>query len=146
VLAYRGGMVLHPVQRMQLAEAHVDELRRDAGGRTRATAGVRPPVDVEIVIRLDRPEDERALERLAGLDSAAVPAAPLLVAEADGTLRAALSLQDGAVIADPFHRTASLVALLVARAEQLHGERSRRRRWFARLRLGTAPVGAKRLG
>ncbi|MGH2887850.1 MAG: hypothetical protein ACRDPA_34995 [Solirubrobacteraceae bacterium] len=67
-----------------------------------------------------------------------MPAAPLLLAEADGALRAALSLRDGAVIADPFHRTAPLVSLLVARSQQLHGGPSRRRRWLARLRLAIA--------
>jgi hypothetical protein len=138
LLAYRGGMVLHPTQRIQLAEARADALRRDGGRRTRASAGAGSPADVEIVIRLSRAEDERALERLAGLDSAAVPAAPMLVAEADGALRAALSLHDGAVIADPFHRTAPLVALLVARAQQLRGEPSGRRRWFSRLTFGIA--------
>lgn len=143
LLAYRGGMVLHPTQRIQLAEARADALRRDGGRRTRASAGAGSPADVEIVIRLSRAEDERALERLAGLDSAAVPAAPMLVAEADGALRAALSLHDGAVIADPFHRTAQLVALLVARAQQLRGEPSGRRRWFSRLTFGIARTGGR---
>jgi hypothetical protein len=136
-LAYRVGMVLHPIHRIHLAEARAEELRRDAGRRRRARAGVRSDADAEIVIRPSRPEDERALERLAGLDSAAVPAVPLLVAESNGALRAALSLTDGAVIADPFHRTAPLVELLVARAEQLRGERSTPRRWWSRLRLRT---------
>jgi hypothetical protein len=137
LLAYRGGMVLHPIQRIAIAEARADDLRRDGGGRRRASAAVRSPADMAIVIRQSRPEDERALERLAGLDSAAVPAAPILVAEADGALRAALSLHDGAVIANPFHRTAPLVALLTARAEQLRGERPGRR-WRSRFRLGAA--------
>jgi hypothetical protein len=135
-------MVLYPIQRIQIAEARADTLRRDGGGRRRASAGVRSPADVAIVIRPSRPEDERALERLAGLDSAAVPAAPMLVAEADGALRAALSLHHGAVIADPFHRTAPLVALLVARARQLRGEPGRRR-WFSRLSFGIARTGGR---
>ena len=101
-----------------------------------AAAGSLP--DVAIVIRPSRPEDERAFARLAGLDSAAVPAAPMLVAEADGELRAALSLSDGVVIADPFRRTAALVTLLVARAQQLCGEPSRRRRLAVRLRQPAA--------
>jgi hypothetical protein len=57
--------------------------------------------------------------RLAALDSAELLEQPALVAEVDGELRAALSLRDGAVIADPFHRTEALVDLLLARAAQL---------------------------
>jgi hypothetical protein len=146
-------MALHPSQRIELGEARADTLRRDSGRHRRAVAQPRSRADVAIVIRLGRPEDERALERLAGLDSARVPAAPILVAEADGALRAALSLHDGALIADPFHRTAPLAALLTTRAEQLIREPSGRRRWLARVRLATewarrrsAAAEANRLG
>ncbi|MDQ6775136.1 MAG: hypothetical protein M3071_02710, partial [Actinomycetota bacterium] len=56
-----------------------------------------------ITIRPAYPDDERALARLAALDSAAAPPeSPRVVAEVDGELRAALSLQDGSAIADPF--------------------------------------------
>jgi hypothetical protein len=51
-----------------------------------------------------------------------VPSAAVLVAEADGQLRAALSLRDGATIADPFHPTAATAELLTARAAQLCGK------------------------
>jgi hypothetical protein len=130
-------MVLHPTQRMQLAESHADALRRDGGWRNRTGVGLRSapsPFEVAIVIRPNRPGDEPALARLAALDSAPIPAAPMLLAEADGELRAALSLHDSVSIADPFHRTAALVELLSARAEQLFAERSGRRRWLSRLR------------
>ena len=72
-----------------------------------------------LTIRHAFPDDSLALMRLAALDSAEVPPQPMLVAELDGELRAALSLRDRSVIADPFHRTAALVNLLRARAEQL---------------------------
>jgi hypothetical protein len=98
------------------------------------------PHHVDIVIRLCRPEDGQALARLAALDSSPLPAAPILIAEADGALRAALSLHDGAAIADPFHRTAPFVALLRARAEQVRGEPSRRRWLRPRLRLRVRPA------
>jgi hypothetical protein len=103
-------------------------------------AGAGSPADVVIVIRPSRPEDEHELARLAALDSAAVPAAPLLVAEADGELTAALSLRDGTLIADPFRRTAALATLLAARAKQLCGEPSRRRRLAVRLRQPAAKL------
>jgi hypothetical protein len=41
-----------------------------------------------------------------------------LLAEVGGEVRAALSLQDGAVVADPFHPTAPLAELLRAYSRQ----------------------------
>ena len=80
------------------------------------------PLTPTITIRPAYADDDDALMRLAALDSAdTVPARPLLLAEADGELRAALSLSDGRVIADPFRRTADLVELLRTHA----GTRSR---------------------
>jgi hypothetical protein len=72
--------------------------------------------------------DERALCRLAALDSAAVPAPPVLIAEGDGELRAAMSLADGHVVADPFVPTADLVVMLHARAQQISAAASAHRR------------------
>ena len=45
--------------------------------------------------------DEADLTRLAALDSSRVPSGELLVAELDGHLVAALSIDTGAAIADP---------------------------------------------
>jgi hypothetical protein len=71
----------------------------------------------EITIRRAYADDQLPLLRLAALDSAPdVPAGPLLLAEIDGQLRVAMSLRDGAVIADPFSRTAEIVELLRIRA------------------------------
>ena len=68
-----------------------------------------------ITIRRAHPEEPGVL-RVAALDSARVPRSPLLVAEVDGEIRAALSLDDGASVADPFHSSLGLVDLLRARA------------------------------
>jgi hypothetical protein len=56
---------------------------------------------------------------LAELDSRPLPPFPLLVAEVDGQVRAALSLDDGKAIADPFHATRDLLDLLRAHATAL---------------------------
>ena len=72
-----------------------------------------------VTIRAAGSEDAPALRRLAALDSAAVPALPALLVEEGTEPRAAVSLRDGAVVADPFHRTLELVALLELRAEQV---------------------------
>ena len=53
--------------------------------------------------------DEADLTRLAALDSSRVPSGELLVAELDGRLVAALSVDTGAAIADPFEHTAAIV-------------------------------------
>ena len=94
-----------------------------------------------ITIRPAYGDDERALRRLAALDSAPqVPPAPLLIAEVDDELRAAMSLQDGSVIADPFHPTLDLVALLRTHgAAHREPVRTRVPGWVARrYRLGYA--------
>jgi hypothetical protein len=71
-----------------------------------------------ITIRPAYGDDDASLVRLAELDSAErLPPMPILLAEVDGELRAALSLADGGAIADPFFPTAHLVALLRAHAK-----------------------------
>jgi hypothetical protein len=77
------------------------------------------PSSAAVTIRHAFPDDSLTLLRLAALDSAAPLVQPVLVAEVEGELRAALSLRDGSVIADPFHHTAPLVELLGARAAHL---------------------------
>lgn len=73
----------------------------------------------QIVIRPAYADDYPALAHLAGLDSApSVPPRPLVIAEVDGEVRAALSLRDGSRIADPFFPTAGLIVLLEAYSGQ----------------------------
>jgi hypothetical protein len=72
-----------------------------------------------ITIRRSASDDAHALEQLAALDSRHVPSAPVLVAEVDGELRAAVSLSDSAVVADPFVDTSNVRSLLLTRVAQL---------------------------
>ena len=76
-----------------------------------------------LVLRPATSADHRDLERLAALDSARPLTGDLLVAAAGGELRAALSLETGRTVADPFWPSAELVDLLRAAA----GDRPRRR-------------------
>ena len=78
-------------------------------------------IDSSITIRIACPDDLAPLTELAERDSASVPRGELLVAEAEGEIRAAISIADGAVIADPFRPTDGLVRLLAARVDQLRG-------------------------
>lgn len=82
-----------------------------------------------VTVRPAYADDDPALRRLAALDSAALPPAPLLLAEVDGELRAALSLGDATVIADPFHPTIALIELLQARAASQRAARPRHVIW-----------------
>src|SRR4051794_17347155 len=59
-------------------------------------------------------------DRLAELDSQRPLTGPALVGEIDGKPAAAISLDDGRVVADPFQQTARLVSLLRMRARALH--------------------------
>ena len=92
-----------------------------------------------ISIRTAHRDDFSALWRVASLDDALVPAEPLLVAERDGEIVAALSMRSGDAIADPFQRTADTVDLLRLRARQFDGSERPRRSLRSRLR---APLPA----
>jgi hypothetical protein len=72
-----------------------------------------------VTLRKSSPADLTALERLAQLDSRALPPGPHLVAERGGRIDAALSLSTDELIADPFRRTAELCELLRSHAEDL---------------------------
>jgi hypothetical protein len=114
-----------------LAQARADDLRRTADSHRLARLAAQPgrPVAAErgVTLRFGSHADAKALARLAELDSSAPPAQPVLLAEVDGQLLAALALSDGSVVADRFHRTADLIDLLRARAHQLDGNRRPRR-------------------
>ena len=69
-----------------------------------------------LTIRLARKDDRASLAILAQLDSGHAPADPVLLAEADGGIVAAVSLLDGTAVADPFRPTADVVDLLRVRA------------------------------
>ena len=75
--------------------------------------------DTSITIRLARDEDSVALRRLAQLDGARLPEGELLVAEADGEIRAALRVSDSAYVADPFFPSRALVGMLDTRAKAI---------------------------
>ncbi len=80
-----------------------------------------PPVGQagDVTVRLADYSDAAALVRLADLDDTRVPDGPVLVAEAGDRPVAALPLNGGRAIADPFHRTTALVEMLDLRARQL---------------------------
>ena len=58
-----------------------------------------------------------SIARLAALDSKPAPRGHVLLAEVEGDIPAALELETGTVYANPFRRTAHLVALLELHAK-----------------------------
>src|SRR3954451_14782696 len=79
----------------------------------------------DVTIRWAMLADLPALERVAALDSARLPAGPLLVAVVDGQIWAALSTLDDSAVADPFMPSGDLVGLLRTRSSQLRDRQPR---------------------
>jgi len=75
-----------------------------------------------VAMRRATVEDERAVRRLAQLDEMTPPQGDVLLAEVDGRLVAALPLEGGRAVADPFTPTREIVELLVLRAAALGGD------------------------
>ena len=86
-----------------------------------------------ITIRVATAADERAVRRLAVLDSAFPPTGDVMLAEMDDELWAALSIDTGHAVADPFRPSGDMVELLRLRAARLRGESPSQPRVLARV-------------
>ena len=76
-------------------------------------------------IRLARPVDAASIRWLSEIDMRPMPRGRVLVADVDGQAAAAISLDDGSVVANPMIRTAHLVTALRSQA-RAHGARERK--------------------
>jgi len=127
---------MHPL----LAAGLANSLSRDRveAARSRRTAKVAKrtaaSAPVDVVIRRATSADAPALARLGELDGDRRAGALLarhaaehdvLIAEVDGRLEAALALNDGLAVADPFRPSAVNAELLALRARQLGGAAAR---------------------
>jgi hypothetical protein len=86
-----------------------------------------------LIIRRATSADEFAVRRLSALDSAFPPTGDVLLAEMDDELWAALSVDSGHAVADPFRPSGDLVELLRFRAERAGAEEPARGRILARV-------------
>src|SRR5687767_13235256 len=91
-----------------------------------------------LTIRRANEYDGAVLSDLAGLDSARPLHGDVLVAEAESGAVAALELESGRTVADPFRHSQPAVGMLQLRADQLRARaprarRRNRRRAFARV-------------
>jgi hypothetical protein len=86
-----------------------------------------------ITVRPTVPDDAVELATLAQLDSAPIPDSPGLVAESGGRIVAYMSSRGDEIVADPFVRTANLLALLRLRSVQGATDIAKRRVFSPRL-------------
>jgi hypothetical protein len=75
-----------------------------------------------LAIRLATMDDVADVLRVAKLDSKAAPSGRVLLGIVDGAVTAAIGVESGHVVANPFAPTADLVSLLRHRASRLNGE------------------------
>jgi hypothetical protein len=106
---------VNPFMSNELAGEHIRDLR-DQVARGRR---VRKDRIAPVTVRRFSEGDIDAIQRLAELDEKPVPSGGVLVAEQAGELVAALPLDGGQALADPFKPTADVVELLRVSARQL---------------------------
>jgi hypothetical protein len=127
-----------------VANEHIADLHRAANRRGPGRAGLRrrrstatgSSARPAAVVRFARPDEAGTLRRLAQLDDAPELAGEVLVATIGADVVAAISLDGGRVVANPFVLTSDAVELLRRSATALAGRR--RRRWRSALRLRLA--------
>jgi hypothetical protein len=126
-----------------VASEHIADLHRAADERGAGRAGLRrrrtstavSSARPAAVVRIAHPDEAATLRLLAELDDAPELSGEILVATFEAEVVAALSLDEGRVVANPFVFTSDAVALLRVTASALAGRRSRRWRPALRPRL-----------
>ena len=96
-----------------------ERLKDDHHGLQPEDDGTATLAPESITIRPLREDDVAAVALLAELDGRAVPPGPLLLAEVEGTVEAAIGVQGGETVANPFSESGGAVSLLHVRAAQL---------------------------
>lgn len=114
---------MNPFLSKELASEHIRDLQEAAGRRGRRDDETSSDSKTHITVRRFAERDIDGVQRLAILDEKPVPTGGVLVAEQAGELVAALPLDGGDALADPFKPTADVVALLKVRAKQLRAEK-----------------------
>jgi len=111
---------MHPEMHRFVALDHMLSLRRRAERYRRVrAASVHPPQPVRVAIQLRLCACREELERLAALTERTVRGGDWIVADLDGVPAAAVSVEDGTTLYDPFRPTAQLVSLLELRRKQV---------------------------
>jgi len=111
---------MHPELGRQLVLDRMADFQRNAARyrRARAAATHSPqPVRTAIQLRLSACREE--LERLAQLSDKPLKDGDWIVADVDGVAVAAVSVEDGTTVYDPFRSTSQAVSLLKLRRKQV---------------------------
>jgi hypothetical protein len=111
---------MNPFMSRELANEHIRDLHEEVA-RAGRTHGREPAEtkDAGVTVRRFSEPDIDGIRLLAALDGKQIPLGGILVAEQAGEVVAALPLDGGEALADPFRPTADIVALLRLRARQL---------------------------
>lgn len=111
---------MHPELIRQVAMARVADLQRDAKRYRRArAAAIHPPQPVRMAIQLRLSKCREELERLAALSERPLHDGDWIVADLDGVPVAAVAVDDGTTVYDPFKPTSQVVSLLELRRKQV---------------------------
>lgn len=122
-------MMVHPEIEKFMASDRMEMLRADARRLPRRTQAA-PEDERGFELRLCRVSDHDALVDLAALSERILPQGSFVLGFVDGRLAAALPIDGGPLLADPFLPTTHLRRLLELRAAQIrepHGHATLRR-------------------
>lgn len=111
---------MYPELIHQMVVERTARLQRDADRyRLARAARVPPPQPVRTAIELRLSACREELERLAQLSERPLHGGDWIVADVDGVPVAAVSVDDGATVYDPFRPTSQAVSLLKLRRKQV---------------------------
>lgn len=111
---------MHPELTHQIVLDKMAGFQRDARRYRRAReASSRPPQPVRTAIELRLSACREELERLALLSERPLHGGDWIVADVDGVPVAAVSVEDGTTVYDPFRPTMQAVSLLRLRRKQV---------------------------
>ncbi len=111
---------MHPELTHQIVLEKMVGFERDARRYRRAReASARPPQPVRTAIQLRLSACREELERLAALSERPLHEGDWIVADVDGVPVAAVSVDDGATVYDPFRQSSQAVSLLRLRRKQV---------------------------
>lgn len=111
---------MHPELIRQVAMARMADRQRDAARYRKARqAAYHPPQVVRKSIELRLSKCREELERLASLSDRPLHGGDWIVADVDGVPVAAVAIEDGATVYDPFKAVSQVVSLLELRRKQV---------------------------